>query len=270
MSERSKSHKSYKNKRGGKNQSPRAGRNTAAAPSAQSPIFGIHAALAALKNPDRQIIKIMATKNGAHRVTEALDQPNLQIEIVAPEKIEAALPRDSVHQGILVFAKPLREMAIADIVGQGPVIVLDQVTDPHNVGAIMRTACAFGVAGVIVTNRNAPFPTGVLAKAASGAVEHLPLVRVVNLARAIDELNEAGFQTIGLTDATDKSLVEVTDKDERPRPIALVLGAEGRGIRTLTAKTCTDLARIDLPGPIDVLNVSNAAAVALTLVAYSA
>ncbi len=269
MSERSKSHKSYKNKRSGKNQASRSGRNSAALPSGQSPIFGIHATLAALKNPDRQIIKVMATKNAAHRIIEALGQPDFQIETVAPEKIEAALPRDSVHQGVLVYAKPLPEKTIADIVGLGPIIILDLVTDPHNVGAIMRTACAFGAAGIIVTNRNAPFPTGILAKAASGAVEHLPLVRVVNLARAIDELNDAGFQTIGLTDSTDNSLLEVIDKDAAPRPIALVLGAEGRGIRTLTAKTCTDLARIDLPGPIDVLNVSNAAAVALTLATYS-
>ncbi len=230
-------------------------------------LWGTHSVKSAVDNPARQFTDLYATSNAAHHVKDAAAGRGLHLEIVPVETIDRLLPQGAVHQGIAALADPLPEPGLEDIKPGGDVVILDQVTDPHNVGAILRTACAFGVAALVVTNRNAPYPTGVLAKAASGAVEHLPILRVTNLSRAIDALNDSGYQTIGLADSAQNTLQQVRDRGPSPRPLALVLGAEGKGIRDLTAKTCTDLARLDLRGPIKALNVSNAAAVALSITA---
>lgn len=230
-------------------------------------LWGAHSVISAINNPARHFKHLYATSNAVHHIKDAAASRQVQVEILPVEKLDRLLPQGSAHQGIAALADPLPELGLDDLEPGCNLVILDQVTDPHNVGAIMRTACAFGIGGLIVTNRNAPYPTGVLAKAASGAVEHLPMIRVANLARTIDILNDSGYQTIGLADSASSTLQEVRDRDASPRALALVLGAEGKGLRELTAKTCTNLARLDLPGPIKALNVSNAAAVALSLVA---
>jgi 23S rRNA (guanosine2251-2'-O)-methyltransferase len=171
-----------------------------------------------------------------------------------------------VHQGLLLEARPLPALDIADIeVKSGLTLALDQVTDPHNVGAILRTAAAFAVDAVIVTERNAPDFSGVLAKTASGGLEHVPLIEVVNLSRALTQLGEAGFLRVGLDSEGPASL----ENTVLSRPTVLVLGAEGKGLRRLTREKCDALARLDMPGAIKSLNVSNACAVALTLARIS-
>ena len=182
--------------------------------------------------------------------------------VVAPEVLDARLGADAVHQGVLLEARPLPDLDISDIaVTSGLVLVLDQITDPHNVGAILRTAAAFAVDAVIVTDRHAPEFSGVLAKTASGGLEHVPLIEVVNLARALDQLGEAGFLRVGLDSEGPASLEDTP----LSRPTVLLLGAEGKGLRRLTRERCDVLARLDMPGAIKSLNVSNACAVALTL-----
>ncbi len=252
----------------GKRQSEQArGSNRSPARQQQLWLWGAHTVTAAISNPGRQFKHLYATSNAAHHIRQAAAEHGRQIEILPVEKLGRLLPQGAVHQGIAALADPLPEPGLEDIKPGRDIVILDQVTDPHNVGAIMRTACAFGVSALIVTNRNAPAPTGVLAKAASGAVEHLPFVRVINLSREIAKLNDAGYQTIGLSETAEGILQDVRDQGASPRPLALVLGAEGKGLRELTAKTCSDLARLDLCGPIKALNVSNAAAVALSIIA---
>jgi 23S rRNA (guanosine2251-2'-O)-methyltransferase len=180
-------------------------------------------------------------------------------EIVRPEAIAARLSPDAVHQGLLVEADPLPSPDLEDLEAAGTVLVLDQITDPHNVGAILRTAAAFAVKAVITTARHSPEATGVLAKSASGALDLIPIVAVQNLARALDALKERGFLTVGLDSDGETDLSRAALRE----PLALVLGAEGKGLRQLTAQTCDIRARLDLPGAIKSLNVSNAAAVAL-------
>lgn len=174
------------------------------------------------------------------------------------------LPPGSVHQGIALEATPLPEPLLHEIIGgdDAPdlVLALDQVTDPHNVGAIARSAAAFGAGAIIMTERNAPGLTGVLAKAASGAIEHVHLVHIVNLARAIEELQKAGYWCVGLAEEAERDLSQCDLTGGRT---ALILGAEGEGLRQLTRKKCDELARLPTGGPIGSLNVSNAAAVAL-------
>jgi len=222
-------------------------------------LYGWHTVAAALANPARKVRKILATENGARRITdEGLSMP-VTPEIVRPEAIAARLSPDSVHQGLLVEADPLEAPALEDLSAEGTVLVLDQITDPHNVGAILRTAAAFAVKAVITTARHSPEATGVLAKAASGALELVPIVAVQNLARALDAMKDRGFLTVGLDSEGDTDLAAAPLR----LPLALVLGAEGKGLRQLTRATCDIHARLDLPGVIKSLNVSNAAAVAL-------
>jgi 23S rRNA (guanosine2251-2'-O)-methyltransferase len=164
-----------------------------------------------------------------------------------------------VHQGLLAEADPLPSPDIDELAQEGIVLVLDQITDPHNVGAIMRSAAAFAVKAIVTTARHSPEATGVLAKSASGALELVPLVTVQNLARALNELNDRGFMTVGLDSEGSEDLGAVTLQ----QPLALVLGAEGKGLRQLTRETCSVVARLDMPGEIKSLNVSNAAVLAL-------
>jgi 23S rRNA (guanosine2251-2'-O)-methyltransferase len=221
-------------------------------------LYGWHTVVAALANPRRTVRKIFATENGAHRLTEEGLTLPVTPEIVRPDAIALRLGPDALHQGLLVEADPLPALDIEDI-DEGTVLVLDQLTDPHNVGAILRSAAAFAVRAVVTTARHSPEATGVLAKSASGALDIVPIVTVANLARGLTELKERGYLVVGLDSEGEISLSQAPLRE----PLALVLGAEGRGLRQLTRATCDIRARLDLPGAIKSLNVSNAAAVAL-------
>jgi len=222
-------------------------------------LYGWHTVVAALANPQRRIRSLYLTENAARRLTEENIPTRVEPEIVRPSAIDQRLGPDAVHQGLLAEVDPLPSLDIDTLPQEGIVLVLDQVTDPHNVGAILRSAAAFAVKAIVITARHSPEATGVLAKSASGALELVPLVSVQNLARALTELNDRGFLTVGLDSegGDDLSRIELT------QPLALVLGAEGKGLRQLTRQTCSALARLDLPGDIKSLNVSNAAALAL-------
>lgn len=222
-------------------------------------MYGWHTVTAALRNPTRQIRKLLATENAARRLAdEGLPTP-AQLEIVRPGAIAERLQPDAVHQGLYLETEPLPAPAIERLSADSLVLVLDQITDPHNVGAIFRSAAAFGAAAIVTTQRHSPDATGALAKAASGALEHVPLVNVQNLARGLEALKAKGFMVVGLDSAGEADLAALPLK----APLALVLGAEGKGLRQLTKETCDHLARIDVPGAIKSLNVSNAAALAL-------
>ena len=222
-------------------------------------LYGWHTVAAALANPQRRIRKLLATENAARRLAEDHIDTRVTPEIVRPNLIDQRLGPDAVHQGLLAEADPLPSPDIDSLAQQGIVLVLDQITDPHNVGAIMRSAAAFAVKAIVTTARHSPEATGVLAKSASGALEMVPLVTVQNLARALTELNERGFLTVGLDSQGGKNLAAVA----LSQPLALVLGAEGKGLRQLTRETCKLVARLDMPGEIKSLNVSNAAVLAL-------
>jgi len=222
-------------------------------------LYGWHTVTAALANPQRHIRRLLATENALRRLAEENITLKLTPEVVRPDALAARLTPDAVHQGLLAEADPLPAPSIEDMDPSGIVLVLDQVTDPHNVGAILRTAAAFAVAAIVTTARHSPDATGVLAKSASGALELVPIVIVQNLARALAGLKERGFLTVGL----DSSAPDDLAATELRAPLALVLGAEGKGLRQLTGETCDRLARLDLPGEIKSLNVSNAAALAL-------
>jgi 23S rRNA (guanosine2251-2'-O)-methyltransferase len=222
-------------------------------------LYGWHSVKAALENPGRRIRTFMATENALRRLREENVPLRAEPELVRPDAIAARLGPDAVHQGLLIEADPLPVRPLEEITPEGLVLVLDQITDPHNVGAILRSAAAFAVKAVVTTARHSPEATGVLAKSASGALDIVPLVTVQNLARAMTALRERGFLLVGLDSEGDADLSDLPVK----APLALVLGAEGKGLRQLTRETCDRLARIDLPGAIRSLNVSNAAALAL-------
>jgi 23S rRNA (guanosine2251-2'-O)-methyltransferase len=222
-------------------------------------IYGIHPVLAALANPRREVRRIVATKNALARLAEAGAILPLAAEETTPRLLDHLLGRDTVHQGVAVEVAPIEPLEIAALDKARLVVVLDQVTDPHNVGAIMRSALAFGADAVVTTRRHAPAETSVLAKAASGALDRLDLVEVQNLARALEELRDLGFTRVGL-DSEAETAIEGAMEGER---IALVLGAEGKGLRRLTRDTCDVVARLSMPGPLASLNVSNAAVLAL-------
>ena len=258
-------------------------------------LYGIHPVRAALANPRRRCLRLLATAEAGKRLapalpdgersqnpgnsTPALEPPALEppaLETVARERIDHLLPAGAVHQGLALLAEPLPQPAIQELLAPGRpagpspdggaedserrvVVVLDQVTDPQNAGAVLRSAAAFGAVAVITTRRHAPPESGTLAKAASGALEHVPYVQVGNLARALDALKSAGFWCLGLSGDAESSLAAA----DPGGPLVLVLGAEGAGLRRLTAEACDVMARLPTRGPIDALNVSNAAAVAL-------
>jgi 23S rRNA (guanosine2251-2'-O)-methyltransferase len=222
-------------------------------------LYGWHTVTMALANPERQIRKLTLTENAAKRLADENIETRVTPEIVRPQEIDRLLSPDAVHQGLLAEADPLPSPDIEDLEQDGIVLVLDQITDPHNVGAILRSAAAFAVKAIVTTARHSPEATGVLAKAASGALELVPIVTVQNLARALTTLNELGFQTVGLDSEGSADLSEVTLRE----PLALVLGAEGKGLRQLTRETCSVVARLDMPGEIKSLNVSNAAVLSL-------
>jgi 23S rRNA (guanosine2251-2'-O)-methyltransferase len=224
-------------------------------------LYGLHPVAAALANPARRLRRLLVTEE-AEATLAGMIQGNFSVQ---PERMERGridhlLGHDVVHQGVALLADPLAPPLLAAVLERpGPLLVLDQITDPRNVGAILRSAAAFGVAGIITQDRHAPEETGALAKAASGALEILPLIRAVNLARTLVALKAAGFWTVGL--AADAA--PLRGEALRERRVALVLGAEGDGMRRLTRETCDELAGLTMPGTMESLNVSAAAAVAL-------
>jgi 23S rRNA (guanosine2251-2'-O)-methyltransferase len=226
-------------------------------------LYGAHTALSALANPRRRIRRILLTRNGAERFAEALAAaPSVEPEVVPPHDLDRLTGPDAVHQGIVVLADPLPQPRLDKVPREGVMVLLDQVTDPHNVGAILRSCAAFAVTALVATARHSPEGSGVLWKSASGAAETVPFVKVTNLARAMEELKEYGFTVIGL-DSDAEAALDAVAAALPPGPVALVLGAEGKGLRKLTRDTCDHVARLDLPGSLQSLNVSNAAAVAL-------
>ncbi len=224
-------------------------------------IYGLHPVAAALGNQQRRARRLVLTEEGEAALTAKLPPPwAQQHERIDRARLDQMLGRDAVHQGIALLADPLPPPPLTTVLERnGPLLVLDQVTDPRNVGAILRSAAAFGAAGVIVQDRHAPEETGAMAKAASGALETVPLIRAVNLSRTLVALKAAGLWTVGL--AADAPPLRGTDL--RERRVALVLGAEGTGLRRLTRETCDEAAGLAMPGTMESLNVSAAATVAL-------
>ncbi|MFN3658196.1 MAG: TrmH family RNA methyltransferase [Pseudolabrys sp.] len=222
-------------------------------------LYGWHTVTAALKNPARRLRRLLVTENAGRRLAEEGIVPPIAPEVVRPSAIDDRLPADAVHQGLYLECELLPSPAIADLPAKGVVLVLDQITDPHNVGAIFRSAAAFGVTAIVTTQRHSPDATGALAKSASGALELVPMAIVQNLARGMEELRGRGFLLVGLDSSGDADLAALPLR----APVALVLGAEGKGLRQLTRESCDRVARIDLPGELKSLNVSNAAVLAL-------
>lgn len=231
-------------------------------PNAPVWLYGHHPVAEAVRNPRRTRLRLVASRNAARDLP-----PGTEAEILEPRAIDALLPPGAVHQGIALLSEPLPQPDIEELLerAQGGVLVfLDQVTDPHNVGAILRSAAAFGAAGIVTTRRHAPPVTGVLAKAASGALEHVAYCQVTNLAGALNTAKEAGFLALGF-DERGEALKGVPAESG----VALVLGAEGSGLRERTRELCDTMIRLQTSGPIGSLNVSNAAAVALYAIAVS-
>lgn len=233
-------------------------------------IWGAHAVRAALSNPNRRGRKLLVAPGSDVEFKPLAAKARVPVENADMAAISRAVPREAVHQGVALLALPLEELDIHDAIENTPaprrVVVLDQVTDPHNLGAILRSAAAFGVSAVIVQDRNSPPEGGVLAKSASGALEIVPIVRVVNIARTLDELGELGFLKLALADEAAEP-IEGLDLD---CDVALVLGAEGEGLRRLTREKCDKAVRLPTSEAMPSLNVSNAAAVALYACAIGA
>ncbi|MEE4453522.1 RNA methyltransferase [Novosphingobium resinovorum] len=237
------------------------GRGSGRASSGMVRLWGRHAVEAALKNPDRSHRKLWATREGVESLDGELPS-DFPVEWAQPADLARLVAKDAPHQGLVLECAPLDDMFLADVLEgdpSRPVIVLDQVTDPHNVGAIMRSAAAFDACCIVTQDRHAPPESGTLAKSASGALEVLPWVRVVNLARALEEIAEAGYWRIGLDGAAEATLGEALPAG----PVALVLGAEGDGMRHNIVQHCDAIAKLPISEAMESLNVSNAAAIAL-------
>jgi 23S rRNA (guanosine2251-2'-O)-methyltransferase len=223
-------------------------------------LWGKHAVAAALDNPKRKVLKAWATREG----TSFMQFPSdVSVTLADAADLGRLVPHDAPHQGVVIEVEPLEEVWLDEIISgaaeRALLLVLDQVTDPHNVGAILRSAAAFGAIGIVTQDRHSPPESGVVAKAASGALERVPWARVVNLARALEEIGEAGFWRIGLTGDAASDIKDALG----PPKVALVLGAEGPGLRPNTREHCDALARLPSRDAVESLNVSNAAAVAL-------
>lgn len=234
-------------------------------------LYGFHAVREAWLNPVREITALYVTEQALKNFASVLQEgEGLNLQRPAPLKIDRheldrAMPPGSVHQGLAIACVPLKEVFLQDVMIQAQsqprslLIMLDQVTDPHNVGAILRSACGLGADGVILQSRHAPEMTGALAKAACGALEHIPVIYETNLSRALEMLQEGGYFAYGLDERGEDAVEQVKPADKS----VLVLGAEGAGIRPLIKDHCDQLIRLNMPGPLPSLNVSNAAAVAL-------
>ncbi len=225
-------------------------------------LWGRHPVLAALSNPARKGMgRLLATADRAAELEREGIPNGHKVEVIDGQALERMLPAGAVHQGLAFKVQPLEGVALEDIAepAEGIIVMLDQLTDPQNVGAIFRSALAFGARGIVVQDRHSPVLAGALAKAAAGATERLPCVRVTNLSRALERLADLGWRAVGLDGASDELLENALDH----RPTVLVMGSEGDGIRRLVAEHCDVLAKISMPGGFESLNVSNAAAVAL-------
>jgi 23S rRNA (guanosine2251-2'-O)-methyltransferase len=245
------------NKRGEIDRRPR--REDAGADEDRVVLYGWHPVVEALRNRRRGARRLVLTENAERRLKQELGDLPLEPEILRPDAIGRLLGPDAVHQGLYLEAAPLPSPELETLSDDALVVVLDQITDPHNVGAIVRSAAAFGVAAIVTTARHSPAATGVLAKSASGGLEHVPFLTVRNLAEALIALGRRGFLRIGLDSEGEAELGEIAAR----RPLALVLGAEGKGLRQRTRECCDVMGRLAMPGAIKSLNVSNAAAVAL-------
>jgi 23S rRNA (guanosine2251-2'-O)-methyltransferase len=223
-------------------------------------LWGRHAVAAALDNPERKVLRAWATRDAA----DFMQFPqNVAVTLADVADLGRLVPHDAPHQGVVIEVEPLDDVWLDGLLHEAReraiLLVLDQVTDPHNVGAILRSAAAFGAIGIVTQDRHSPPESGALAKAASGTLERVPWARVVNLARALEEIGEAGFWRIGLAGDAETELKDALG----PARVALVLGAEGPGLRPNTREHCDALARLPISDAIESLNVSNAAAVAL-------
>lgn len=223
-------------------------------------LYGMHTVYCALTNPRRKATRLLATRNAIQRLQDMLGtEIAVPVEMVSPREIDRLLPKDAVHQGLALEAKPLPALSMEEICAANLLIVLDQITDPHNVGAILRTASAFNADALVVTARHSPEETGVMAKSASGALDRIPIVEVKNLGDMLNELGFVGMTRLGFDSEADVDLRDVTCAG----PVAIVLGSEGKGLRQRTRSLCDQMVRLDMPGDIKSLNVSNAAAIAM-------
>jgi 23S rRNA (guanosine2251-2'-O)-methyltransferase len=241
------------------------GRGSGRASTGAVRLWGRHAVEAALLNPDRQHRKLWATREGVESLNGELP-PGFPVEYASPADLARLVARDAPHQGLVLECNALEDVYLEDVLSgeaDRPIVVLDSVTDPHNVGAILRSAAAFGAAAIVTQDRHAPPESGVVAKSASGALETVPWVRVVNLSRALEEMAEAGYWRIGLDGEGKTTLAEALPAG----PVALVLGAEGEGMRHNIVQHCDATARLPISSAIESLNVSNAAAIALYAIA---
>lgn len=251
-------------------------------------LYGLHSVAAAINNPDRKLLELLATPNAYNRLVDEFKKADLtsdyglerlealkaqgKVTESKPKNIDYLLGQDIVHQGVMLKTTPLPEHNVNQLMKQikadpdisRPIVILDQVTDPHNVGAILRTATAFNARALITTRRHSPTESGLLAKIASGGLEITPIIAVGNLSSAINELQDSGILCIGLdSEATHNFSSLLAEKYVDTSPKAIVLGAEGKGLRQKTIETCAELVKLDMPGSIKSLNVSNAAAIAL-------
>ncbi|RFC66498.1 23S rRNA (guanosine(2251)-2'-O)-methyltransferase RlmB [Fulvimarina endophytica] len=222
-------------------------------------LYGIHTVAAALRNPERKLLALHVTRNALSRLEVSEGEIACPVHMVEPKALDKLLGGDAVHQGVCLETEPLQPLRLDELGEASLLLVLDQVTDPHNVGAILRSATAFAADGLVTTSRHSPQESGVLAKAASGALEHVRQIEVRNLSDTLEELSRLGFQTIGLDSEGENGFEDAATGSR----IAIVLGAEGKGLRQKTRATCDALARLEMPGAIRSLNVSNAAAIAL-------
>ena len=222
-------------------------------------LYGIHTVRAALDNPRREKKVLLATPNALERLKEGGPTGKLHVREVTPKELDKLLGAEAVHQGVALEVEPVSRFGLDDIDPLKLIVVLDQVTDPHNVGAILRTACAFGADALVTTQRYAPRETGVMAKAASGALDLVPLIEVRNLGDTLELLKKRGMRVLGFDSEAPAPLLPRSGDEA----LAIVLGAEGKGLRQRTRELCDEMVRLDMPGPIKSLNVSNAAAIAL-------
>ncbi|MEN2787191.1 23S rRNA (guanosine(2251)-2'-O)-methyltransferase RlmB [Sphingomonas qilianensis] len=239
----------------------RRGHRPSQAPAGRPRFWGRHAVTAALENPERIVRKVWATREA---LTGFSIPSTIPVVFADVTDLARLVPGDAPHQGLVIEVDPLEDIWLGDLLQQGegdqrPLVILDQVTDPHNVGAILRSAAAFNALGIVTPDRHAPPESGTIARAASGALEVVPWVRVVNLARALEEIAEAGFWRVGMTGEATQTLAEAMGQQR----VALVLGAEGEGMRQNTAAHCDELAKLPISDQVESLNVSNAAAIAL-------
>ena len=244
----------------------RKGHRPSKAPANRPRFYGRHAVFAALDNPERRVRKLWGTRELISQLVMPYDIPVTYAEAADLGRL---VPGDAPHQGIVAEVDPLEDIWLGDLLAQGagdrrPLLLLDQVTDPHNVGAILRSAAAFDALGIVTQDRHAPPESGTVARAASGALETVPWVRVVNLARALDEIRDADFWRVGLTGHAERTLADTIAGQGK---VALVLGAEGEGMRQNTEAHCDELAKLPISDKVESLNVSNAAAIALYAVA---